>query len=296
LLSRFAEAIRLLPSNLKSRMEKLSESDKISAEEFRLRAGRGVSVLLPEGEITITDTIAQHELATIIEIASDASAHTIRESFKSGYITAAGGNRIGICGTAIIKNNEITGFRAISSLAVRISKEISGAGEKLYPQLAENGRPCSTLIVSPPGWGKTTLLRDLARLISDKGVRVSIADERGEIAAMRGGIPQMDVGRHSDVLDFCPRAEAVLFLLRAMNPQMIVMDEITNPADAEALKNAFGCGVRLMATAHGGSVDELMNRSLYGALMKEGLFERLVLIRKEQGQRIYQVERCDEIC
>ena len=293
LLRKFDEATEFLTQALQAQMAKMSKKDKILAEEFRLRVGRGVSVLLPQGEVPIDGSISQQELASVIEIATEASVHASKESLKSGFITAAGGHRIGICGTAIVKNGEITGFRSISSLSVRISKEITGVASGLMSSVLAGEKVCSTLVISPPGGGKTTLLRDLLRQISNSGIRVSLADERGELAAMRGGIPQMDVGRHTDVLALCPRSEAVIFLLRAMNPQVVAMDEITKPEDAEALSNALGCGVKLFATAHSSSLDELMKRKLYREMMKSRLFERLVVIKREAGKRIYQIERCD---
>ena len=176
-------------------------------------------------------------------------------------------------------------------LAVRISKELIGIGRELTGSLFENGEFLSTLIISPPGGGKTTLLRDIIRLVSDRGKRVSVADERGEIAALKGGIPQFNIGRHTDVLEFCPRAQAVIFLLRAMNPQIIAMDEITGPEDFEALRSAVGCGVKLLATAHSASTGEMKKTALQrNAFM--WIFERIVVIDNNAGKRSYRIEHC----
>lgn len=294
LAGRFDEASGLMPHHLREELRRLSVREKSQAEEFRLRAGRNASVLLPEGEKALRARLSVNELGVVVEVATESSVHSSRESLKNGYITAQGGHRIGICGTAVVKNGEVTGFRNISSLSVRISKEIKGVANELIGELFNNGQFMSTLIISPPGGGKTTLLRDIIRLISDGGLRVSAADERGEIAALKGGAAQFDVGEHTDVMEFCPRAQAVLFLLRAMNPQVIAMDEITDPEDFEALRSALGCGVRLLATAHSGSAGEMMKRQLYRKMMSDCLFEKIVTISIEGGKRRYRVSDAGE--
>lgn len=292
LVGRYNEAASLFPVHLRDELLRLSGREKALAEEFRLRAGKMAAVLLPGGERTVGVRMSLADLGRIAEVATEASMHSSRESLKNGYITALGGHRIGICGTAVVKCGEVTGFRTISSLAVRISKEIVGIGRELVGSLFEGGQFLSTLIISPPGGGKTTLLRDIIRLVSDSGKRVSVADERGEIAALKGGIAQFSIGEHTDVLEFCPRAQAVIFLLRAMNPQIIAMDEITSPEDFEALHSVVGCGVRLLATAHSASTGEMKKRQLYREMLSCGLFERVVIIDNMAGKRSYRIERC----
>lgn len=289
---RYVEAAGLFSGALREEFLRFTGREKALAEEFRLRAGKMASVLLPGGEKTVPVRVSPEDLVRIAEAATEASMHSSRESLKNGYITAPGGHRIGICGTAVVKSGEVTGFRTISSLAVRISKEITGIGRELVGDLFEAGQFLSTLIISPPGGGKTTLLRDIVRLVSDGGMRVSVADERGEIAALKGGIAQFDIGRHTDVLEFCPRAQAVLFLLRAMNPQIIAMDEIAGPEDFEALRSAVGCGVRLLATAHSSSSGEMKKRQLYREMLSSRIFERIVVIENAAGRRRYRIEHC----
>ena len=161
------------------------------------------------------------------------------------------------------------------------------------PKIYSGGHFESTLIISPPGRGKTTVLRDLVRTLSDDGLRVSVADERGEIAAMRDGAPQMDVGRYTDVIDNCPKDKAVMMLLRAMNPQIIAMDEITATEDALALMSAEGCGVGLLATVHANSLGDLMNKGLYRSIIKKKLFKKLVTIENVADSRTYSVSELE---
>lgn len=296
LASRFLSASSLLPGGLREVFEAIPKAEKAAAEEFRLRAGFPPSVLLPTGEKRLGDTqVTPRNLADILEIATDSSLHTAKESIRNGFVTGSGGHRIGICGTAIMKSGEIDGMRSVSSLAVRIAKEIRDCGKEASNMLASGKEFTSAIVVSPPGGGKTTMLRDMVRILSERGFRVALADERGEIAAMRGGVPQMDVGSRTDILSSCPRDEAVMLLLRTMNPEIIAMDEITAPRDAKALEGAFNCGVGLLATAHAADIGELRQRSLYRGLLTEGVFKKAVIIGKRNGERYVSVEDLEAI-
>ena len=184
----------------------------------------------------------------------------------------------------------MTGFRQISSAALRIPREIKGAADEIMPRAFPEGGLRSILIVSPPGGGKTTLLRDMIRSLSYMGRRVAVSDERGEIAAISAGIPQMDLGPRTDVLDACPKAQGILSLLRCMNPQVIAVDEITSPEDAKALISAANCGVKLLATAHGDGLSDLKERHIYSQLSDSAVFDGAVCITNINGRRVHEFE------
>ena len=254
-----------------------------------------MAAVLPEGERALAGPpVTQQELEQLLELASRASVHAVLDQLSRGYLTVQGGHRVGLCGTVALEDGAVRTIRKLSSAAVRVARQFPGAAEEVLPSLLESGRLESALILAPPGLGKTTLLRDLVRAVSaGEGApprRVGVADERGEIAALFDGVPQLDVGPRTDVMEGCPKAWGLMTLLRGMNPQVLAVDEITAPEDVAALMSAAGCGVTLLATAHGAGREDLSRRKLYRGLLEEGVFRRLVRIRREAGRRIYEVE------
>lgn len=295
----FQEASGLLPPWLRGQAEALPEERRAVAEEFRLRAGRPPAVVFSEGEIPVPGCqerpVTSEDILTVLEIASQGSVHTVLERLKNGYVSVRGGHRLGLCGSAVVRDGVMSNLRQISSLAIRIARQVPSAASEVLPDLLEEGVIQSTLILSPPGGGKTTLLREIIRCVSDgEGAlprRVGIADERGELAALEAGVPRMDVGARTDVMDGCPKQTGLMMLLRGMNPQVLAMDEITAPSDALALETAAGCGVTLLATAHAAGLRDLEVRPVYRRLGQADIFRRVVVITLEKGKRHYQVFR-----
>jgi stage III sporulation protein AA len=187
-----------------------------------------------------------------------------------------------------MQGGEISSLRELSSVSIRIPSERHGCADGFLPEIFGIKRK-SALLVSPPGLGKTTLLRELVRKASESGLRVSLADERGELAACWNGQPQLDVGSRTDVLTGAPKAQSAMLLLRAMNPQVLALDEITDPRDAEVCLSAANCGVTLLASAHADSIDELRGRPVFRELL--GIFPVRILIGFAAGKRVYTVEK-----
>ena len=291
----FQQGAAFFPERLREILLATDQEQQQKAEEIRLRAGKGMSILDAEGRETMlpkTEFVSQQELQGVIEIATIASFHRAMDKLCRGYFPLAGGHRLGVAGSAAIREGRIHHFRDLSSLALRIAHEIPGAALPVARQLVAQGRRGgSCLILAPPGYGKTTLLRDLIRIYSDQWkLRVGIADERGEIAALLNGIPQFSVGTTVDVMDGCGKGEAGLLLLRSMNPQVIAMDEITSPEDVEALTVIAHCGTAVLATAHGSDLTEISRRPLYQPLLQQQIFQTVIRIQRVKGQRSYVVE------
>lgn len=291
---RYEQAAAILPSRLRRIAMELGTEDRELAEEFRLRAGRCLSVLLPSGEKSLEAIVTTEELETLCDIAADFSRYASVETLRQGFLPVRGGFRVGLCGAAVMKDGQVTNLKQISSAVIRISRERKGIAGTVTPRLFRGGRFVSTLILSPPGGGKTTLLRDITRQLSrGEGVppqRVALMDEREEIAVMYRGQPQMDVGPRTDVLSGCPKALGIPMALRAMNPQIIAVDEITVREDLWAAAQAAGCGVGMLATIHAANVEELQSKPLYRELLAGRVFRQAVVIARGPAGRVYTVE------
>lgn len=299
---RFDQAAALLPWELRQGAERLESADKVRAEELRLRIGRPPTAVLPEGERALpgcqSRPVTSEDLRLVLEVATQASAHAVLDRVRDGFVTVRGGHRVGLCGSAVSEEGVIRTIGTLSSLSIRVAREIPGAAAGAPPLLSgEQGRR-GVLILSPPGGGKTTFLRDLIRRLSDgvegPAFRVGVADERGELAAMYAGVPMNDLGARTDVLDGCPKAAALRMLLRAMNPQVLAADEIAGAEDAAALEEAAGCGVRLLCTAHAAGREDLLRRPIFRRLVRRGVFTRAVVLTGQGAGRRWHMEELGE--
>ena len=301
------EIVNLFPVRLRQILEALP-LDFARLEEIRLRCGQPILFRIAGKEMGITgsgdltelgssgklanweklEKIREKELKDTLEIMGGFSLYAAEEELRQGFFTVRGGHRIGVAGRVILKDRQITGLKAASFLNVRVAHEIKGCADQVLPFLYVNGKFVSTLIVSPPGCGKTTLLRDLIRQVSDgssqkagkcsfAGVNVGVADERSELGACYQGVPQNDLGMRTDVLDGCPKAQGMLLLLRSMSPQVIAVDELGEETDRRALQKAAACGCGLLATLHG--TDETDAAKRLGESCLRQIFDRIVILK-----------------
>ena len=297
---RYEQACEFLPGRLKRLALALPDKQKERTEEFRLRVMHPMTVLTSEGELNaapnaIDSLVTAEDLEQMLGAVTEYSRYACIETLRQGFLALRGGFRLGVCGSAVVREGEVSSLKEISSLSLRIVCEEVGLGSGIAPQLFdESGQFLSTLILSPPGGGKTTLLRDLIRSLSlgdseHRALRVAVIDERGEIAVCCKARPQMELGNHTDVLSLCPKATGIMMVLRGMNPQLIAVDEITAAEDISAMCLAANCGVGLLASIHAASVEELTQKPLFEELLRAKVFRRCVSIRKEGGRRTYEV-------
>ncbi|MBF7082107.1 stage III sporulation protein AA [Desulfallas sp. Bu1-1] len=259
----------------------------MAGRDFFVRKGGGLETR-PEGGYIVE----AGDLEKVIQNISGHSIYALEEELRNGYITLPGGHRVGLTGKAVLAGGRVKTLKHFSGLNIRVCREIKGIADRVIKHLIDYkaDNVYHTVIFSPPRCGKTTLLRDLVRLISNgvpglnfPGRTVGVVDERSEIAGCHRGVPQMDVGVRTDVLDGCPKAQGMMMLLRAMSPDIIVTDEIGKMEDVQALEEVFNAGVRVIVTIHGSSLQELVNRPALKYLLQLNIIQRFVLLGRSRG-------------
>lgn len=256
-------------------------------QEIRLRMNQNVCIRVKNQNIEIPRIVSQKDIREVINFVSNYSMHAYENELRQGFITIEGGHRVGVAGQVLTEKGNVKNMKHISSINIRISHEIKHCADQVMPYVVQNNRVYHTLIISPPRCGKTTLLRDLIRQISDANANVGVVDERSELAGCYQGIPQNDVGCHTDVLDACPKTEGMLMLIRSMSPDVIAIDEIGGMEEVDAMKYAMHCGVKMLATVHGESMEEIRKKPLFEQLIKEHCFERYVVLKT--GKRVGEI-------
>ena len=299
----------IFPGRLQGRVEKalkmIEDAQEIRVRVYAplmIRSGKREYFVTENGQITNkrnwADNMQPRDLEDIVYHICRSSLYAYEEEIKRGYLTIEGGYRIGVTGQAVLDSaGMLKTIKNISFLNIRIAHEVIGASKYVLNRLYIGGQIKNTLVISPPGYGKTTFLRDLVREVSNgneygNGMHCCIIYERSEIAGSFRGVPQLDVGVRTDVLDGCPKAVGMMMVLRSMGPQMIAVDELGTVEDIQALFSVIRSGCRVIATIHGESIQDLKTKVFFKEVIQENVFERYVVIKENRCMEVYDKEFC----
>ena len=300
------EILKILPLPIARELSNIGSRDGIT--EIRLRCSKRGVVIASNVEVLMGYVVTMKDLLDILVNISKNSIYAIQNDINNGFVVIRGGHRVGICGEVVLQEGKIKNIKNINSMNIRVAKQIIGCADKLLPYVISNSTFSNTLIVSPPGCGKTTLLRDLIRQLSSgvveynfKGVNVGLVDERGEIASVSNGIVNLDVGTRTDVISNSPKYIGMEMLVRSMGLSVIATDEIGTKEDIDAIEYAALSGVGLVFTMHGKSLQDITKKQGINKLINEGLFKNIVILSNRNGpgtiENIYKYENDKlEVC
>lgn len=281
ILNVLPRSVRILLHKEQLQYEYLQEI-KLRVEKPLLLIYRGEELILG-GQRGKPYMVTKEDVREMLEYISNYSLYAYEQEMKQGFITIEGGHRVGMAGQVIMEGGKIKNMKYISSINIRVSHEVLDCANKIFPYITYNKQMYHTLIISPPRCGKTTLLRDVIRQISDgnrwiKGCTVGVVDERSELGGCYLGVIQNNLGMRTDILDRCPKADGMIMLIRSMAPQVVAVDEIGAKEDVHAIEYAMHCGCKMLATAHGDSMEEICKKPIFEKLIREKRFERYVIL------------------
>ena len=294
------EILMILPPKLQEKIKLVGTS--LIINEIRLRASKKVILVIADKEVEIDYIITVEELLQILIVISKNSIYSIQNDINNGYVVIKGGHRIGISGEVVMQDYKIKNIKNINSMNIRIARQVIGCADKIMPYIIRDKHITNTLIVSPPGCGKTTILRDAIRQLSNgidrlnfKGVNVSVVDERGEIAAVTQGNANLDVGARTDVMSNISKAKGMEMLVRSMCPNVVATDEIGNKDDIEVIKYITLSGVSMLFTMHGKDLRDVLKKDDIKKLIDEKIFETVIFLSNSKGvgtiQSVYFVDK-----
>lgn len=267
-----------LPDSINSILSELNAAQRSALKEIRLRLQRPL-MLNFGNEVKFYGKTTRPQIAHVIRKISDYSLNSVKNDILKGFVTIPGGIRVGISGEAVIKNGEITFLHNINGISFRIAREKKGVADGVIRDIYDGRNIFNTLVISPPMMGKTTLLRDIARLLS-RSMNVCIIDERSEIAACMDSVPSFDVGDRTDIIDSAPKALAIPMAVRSLSPDVVLTDEIGTLDDCTALYDAAKSGVYFVASMHAGSCDDAIKKHFTARLFEDGTVKRLIVLGK----------------